>query len=120
MCRIRSLSAALLAASIAAGCSGDDDGGAGGGGEADARPEDGDGSTPGADAAACVPVDDAAAVTIGTAASDDDHALVLPARSASATSWEELDNEALVLDVSGSETGVIGQLVLHQGQTAFS
>src|SRR5205823_6332044 len=37
-----------------------------------------------------------------------------------ATSWGEPDNEALVLEVSGSTRGFIGHLVLHQGAEPFA
>ncbi len=107
------ISAALVLA--ATGCGGDDDdpGNGAGDGGADAEPGAPDG-------AICATVDDTAPVAIGTAAGDDDYALTLTAQAASATGWEQLDNEAVVLDVSGARRGVIGQLVLHQGQTAFS
>ncbi len=69
---------------------------------------------------ACVDVDDAGPVVIGTADAADDYALALPATSASATSWGETGNEALVLEVSGAARGFIGHLVMHQGQTRFT
>ena len=69
-------------------------------------------------AAACVNVDDAAPVVIGTATVADDHALVLPAVAASATRWGTAGNEALVLDVS-TPRRFIGHLILHQGNARF-
>ena len=83
-------------------------------------------AAPDADADAAVPptgctdVDDAAPVAIGVADAADDFALVLPAASASATSWGTAGNEALVLEVSGAQRGLIGHLVMHQGQAMFS
>ena len=71
-------------------------------------------------AAACIEVDDSGPVVIGTADGADDYALALPAASASATSWGTSGNEALVLEVSGAQRGLIGHLVLHQGQTTFA
>ena len=102
------------------GCGDDSPGGRGDGADDDGGGDSGgddDGSeTPPVE---CVPVVDASPVVIGTAGDADEYALALPARSESATRWSEPDNEALVLDVSGSERGVIGQLVLHQGQADF-
>ncbi len=69
--------------------------------------------------AQCVDVDDSGTVAIGSAGTADDFALVLPAASASATSWATASNEALVLEVSGAQRGLIGHLVMHQGQTTF-
>ena len=69
--------------------------------------------------AGCVDVDDAAAVVVGTATAADDYALTLTAQTASATSWGEAGNEAVVLDVRGGSRGFIGHLVLHQGNTTF-
>jgi hypothetical protein len=68
--------------------------------------------------AACVDVDDAAAVVVGTATVADEHALVLPAVTASATRWGTAGNEALVLDVS-TPRRFIGHLILHQGNARF-
>jgi hypothetical protein len=67
----------------------------------------------------CVDVDDATAVPIAKAASADDFALTVTAQTASATSWGEAGNEALVLDVRGATRGFIGHLVLHQGNVTF-
>jgi hypothetical protein len=69
--------------------------------------------------AGCVDVDGSAAIAVATAAVAGEHALSLPATSASHTSWREAANEALYLDVS-SDTRQIGQLVLHQGHDGFA
>jgi hypothetical protein len=110
---------ALLLVPAVTACGGDDDDDADGaseeddgGGEAD------DGDQPPADGE-CTEVDDATALVIGSAASDDDYALVLPAQALSESVWDQVDNEAVVLDVSSAERGVLGQLVLHQGQAEF-
>jgi hypothetical protein len=65
-------------------------------------------------AAACSDVDDVAPIVVATAAVADEHALVLPAITASSTRWGTLGNEALVLDVSTAQR-FIGHLILHQG-----
>ena len=70
-----------------------------------------------ADPDACTDVA-AAPVVIATAPASDEYALTLDAQSASATSWAQADNEALVLDVLRGAT-VLGQLVLHQGRARF-
>jgi hypothetical protein len=67
----------------------------------------------------CTDVTDAGPLVIGTAGDADDYALTLPANSASATSWGEAGNEALVLEISGAKRGLIGHLVMHQGRTVF-
>ena len=114
--RLPALSVAALIAWSACGDDLDRRGGDGDdGGDGGDQGDDGSATPPGE----CVPVDDAAPVVIGRAGGADEYALALPARSESPTRWSEPDNEALVLDVSGSERGVIGQLVLHQGQTDF-
>ena len=82
-------------------------------------PAPGDASSD-APAAACQTVDDATAVTIGQAAGADDYALAVTASSASATDWGVAGNEALVLEVDGAQRGLIGHLILHQGQTPFA
>ena len=69
---------------------------------------------------ACVTVDDRAPVTIATASSADEYALAVEVASASATSWGEAGNEALVLEVTGARRGLIGHLILHQGRTRFT
>ncbi len=119
--RLGSFALLFSTISTAAGCGGDGgDGADDGAPAADGSPSASvDGGAQGdAAAAACVTVREAP-VVVAAAAAQDDHALVLPARSASATRWDEVDNEALVLDVIGSERGVIGQLVMHQGQDSF-
>jgi hypothetical protein len=68
---------------------------------------------------ACIDVTDQAAVVIATAVSADEFALTLDAISASATSWQQAGNEALVLDVLRGGT-FVGHLVLHQGKTPFN
>jgi hypothetical protein len=67
----------------------------------------------------CVDVTDTAPLTIATAPTTGEYALSLPATSASHTSWRELGNEALYLDVTSSSRS-IGQLVLHQGHDGFT
>ena len=57
-------------------------------------------------------------VVIATAPTSDEYALTLDAQSASATSWAQAGNEALVLDVLRGDA-FIGHLVLHQGHTRF-
>ena len=79
------------------------------GGAADQLPPDGEVGD------SCTTIDDAAAVTIATAARADEHALRLTGRAMSATSWATAGNEALVLEVSGAGGRLIGHLVLHQG-----
>jgi len=68
----------------------------------------------------CVLVDDTAAVYVATAATADDFALTLTAKSTSATSWGTSGNEALVLEVAGAHHGFIGHLVMHQGHATFA
>ncbi len=70
-------------------------------------------------AALCQDVDDAAPVTVATAAAADDYALTINLQAASATSWGTAGNEALVLEVSGVQRGLIGHLIVHQGNVAF-
>jgi hypothetical protein len=67
---------------------------------------------------ACVDVTEAPTV-IATAASSDEFALTLDAQSASATSWAQAGNEALVLDVLRGSV-LVGHLVLHQGRAPFT
>jgi hypothetical protein len=69
---------------------------------------------------ACSDATDAAPVAIATADAAGEYALTVTAHSASATSWGEAGNEAVVLEVSGAQRGFIGHLVLHQGQTSFA
>jgi hypothetical protein len=67
----------------------------------------------------CSAVNDSMRTRIGTATTADDYALTVTASSVSATSWGEIDNEAVVLEVWGAQRGFIGHLLLHQGQTQF-
>ncbi|MEO8706214.1 MAG: hypothetical protein ABI867_39655 [Kofleriaceae bacterium] len=69
-------------------------------------------------AAQCVDVNDATDVVVATATAADDHALLLPAIAGSPTRWGTIGNEALVLDVSTERRGLIGHLILHQGDVA--
>jgi hypothetical protein len=62
---------------------------------------------------------DGALLPLATAGAADEYALTIEAASASATSWSDSGNEALVLDVMEDST-LIGNLVLHQGQDRFS
>ena len=81
-----------------------------------------DGGTTGPDAvvaARCVEIDDAAPTIVTTAGAADDYVLAFNGQSASATSWGEAGNEALVLEVRGAQRGVIGHVIVHQGHTAF-
>jgi hypothetical protein len=68
---------------------------------------------------ACSNVTDAAPVAIATPDAAGEYALTITAHSASATSWGEAGNEAVVLEVSSAQRGFIGHLVLHQGTTPF-
>jgi hypothetical protein len=86
----------------------------------DASPGQADGSDVDATPLACSDVTDAAAVVFATATVADDYALTVTAHSASATSWGEAGNEAVVLEVAGAQRGFIGHLVLHQGTTPFA
>lgn len=61
-----------------------------------------------------------ATVSIGTAGTADEYMITIPAQSMSATSWATAGNEALILDVSGSVRGLIGHIVLHQGNDLFN
>jgi hypothetical protein len=66
----------------------------------------------------CKQVGDAP-VTVATAGSADDYALTINIESASPTSWGTAGNEAVVLEVSGQKRGLIGHLIVHQGNTKF-
>ncbi|HUJ62447.1 MAG TPA: hypothetical protein VLX92_28285 [Kofleriaceae bacterium] len=70
-------------------------------------------------ATGCASVTDQAAVAIATAPAQGEYALTVRANSYSATSWGEAGNEAVVLAVSSAQRGLVGHLVLHQGQTPF-
>lgn len=109
----------ILGLVIACAACGGDGGGsstlldAAGGGKADGTGE--------ADAApACIDLDDAADVVVATATGAEEYALSVTARSSSDTRWDVLDNEALILDVTGATHGFIGHLVLHQGRVDFA
>lgn len=65
----------------------------------------------------CVTVTDTA-VTVATAKAAGEYTLALEGQSASATSWGEAGNEALVLEVSTGKR-LIGHLILHQGNAKF-
>lgn len=69
--------------------------------------------------ATCIDIDDASEVVIATATGADEYALSVTAKSMSATQWDEANNEALVLEISGAKRGLIGHLVMHQGRTSF-
>jgi len=119
------LPALLLAAACAAGCGGsdndsdeDDDGGQADG--ADDGADGGDDGTEPPNVEGCLPVDDAAPLALGSAVGADEYALELPAVAGSATSWGEVDNEALVLDVTSAQRGFIGHLVMHRGEDPFA
>lgn len=117
MCRLSVVGLALV---TAVGCSsekGGDDGEGARAADSGARP-DPDAAAP-IEPGPCARVD-GAPVTVGSAVAADDYALVLPAEASSPTRWDRPGNEALVLDVVGSERGLIGQLVLHQGKTRFA
>jgi hypothetical protein len=66
----------------------------------------------------CVTVGDSA-VTVGTAKAAGEYTLALEGQSASATSWGEAGNEALVLEVTTGKR-LIGHLILHQGHAKFA
>jgi len=67
--------------------------------------------------AECVTVTDKP-VTVATAATAGEYTLAFEGHSASATSWGEAGNEALVLEVSAGKR-LIGHLILHQGLATF-
>jgi hypothetical protein len=69
--------------------------------------------------ATCTTVGMSARVTVATAPVAGEYVLKLNARSASATSWGEAGNEAVVLEARGGKRGLIGHLILHQGRTLF-
>nr|HEX4317556.1 hypothetical protein [Kofleriaceae bacterium] len=83
------------------------------------RSSDGGAASDAAPAAACADVDDSAPLAVATATAADDYALTLTATSASATSWGQPGNEALVLEVAGAQRGFIGHLILHHGAAPF-
>ena len=68
--------------------------------------------------ATCVDVGAQTPVVVATAGSADEFALTLDAQSASATSWAQAGNEALLLDVLRSGA-LVGHLVLHAGAAKF-
>jgi hypothetical protein len=72
----------------------------------------------GADPEACIDVSDGQAVVIATAATSDEYALTVEAASASATSWKQAGNEALVLEVLRGGA-LVGHVVMHQGKSRF-
>jgi hypothetical protein len=86
----------------------------------DGLPAQLDGASAIPDATACATVAGVAPIVVGRAGVADDYALTLTAYSAAATSWGQVGNEAVVLEVSGAQRGFIGHLVLHQGQTPFA
>ncbi|HEX4457339.1 MAG TPA: hypothetical protein VIA18_05185, partial [Polyangia bacterium] len=67
----------------------------------------------------CFDVTAAAPTVVATAASSDEFAFTVAAQAMSATSWAQVGNEALVLDVLRGST-FVGNLVLHQGATSFT
>lgn len=60
------------------------------------------------------------AVSLATAGNADEYMITIPAQTLSVTSWATAGNEALILEVSGSVRGLIGHLVLHQGNDLFN
>jgi hypothetical protein len=66
----------------------------------------------------CVEIGDRP-VVVAHAGASDEHALEVTAATGSATRWSEAGNEAVVLEIHG-DRGLIGHLVLHQGQRAFA
>lgn len=87
----------------------------GGPGEGDGAPDAGS-----AGEAACLTVTDGAAVVVATAVGAEEYALTVTAQAASDTAWGAAGNEALVLEVSGAGSRLIGHLVLHQGNAKFA
>ncbi len=77
---------------------------------------DGGGDLAGADP--CIAIG-SAPVVIASAPTSDEYALTVDAQSASATSWAQPGNEALVLDVLRGSGALVGHLVLHQGSARF-
>ena len=67
----------------------------------------------------CTEVDDTTDLAVGTVGTGEEYALTLRARSMSPTRWDQANNEAVVLEVHGATRGLIGHLVLHQGETDF-
>lgn len=62
---------------------------------------------------------DAKLEALGTATTADEYALTIEASAASATSWGESGNEALVLEIRNG-AALVGHLVLHQGADRFA
>ena len=77
----------------------------------------GDGASD-ATAETCVDLGDSAATTIASAGDAAEYVLAFTGHSASATSWGEAGNEAVILEVTGAH-GLIGHVILHQGATPF-
>lgn len=69
-------------------------------------------------AATCVDIDDASATVVATTADATDYVLTFAGKAGSPTSWGEAGNEALILEVAGTD-GLIGHAILHQGATKF-
>ncbi len=61
-----------------------------------------------------------APVKVATAATAGEYGLTIELASASATKWNEANNEALVLEVSGAKSRLIGHLIVHQGKTKLA
>ena len=68
----------------------------------------------------CVAVDNRTQTRLAVAPAADEYVLTVDLQAASATSWGEKGNEALVLEVSGAQRGLIGHLIVHQGRTRFA
>jgi hypothetical protein len=79
-----------------------------------------DGGAVDAAAGACASVTDTAPVTIATADHAAEYTLSITANSESATSWGTAGNEAVVLEIAGSQRGFIGHVILHQGKQPFA
>lgn len=114
--------ALLTVAVLCAACAGGEEAGGpdGGGTAADGKADqiDGEAGDDAGTTATCIEVR-GEPVVIGAAASAGEYALLLPAAADSATSWGEAGNQALILDVSTAARGVVGQIVLHHGDTPF-
>ena len=128
----------LCAALVIAGCGSENasesasiDAGAGTTIANDGGAASGDGATQTGDAGSQRPSDagssseclvtttDAKLDALATAGAADEYALTIEASSASATSWAESGNEALVLEIRNGAY-LIGHVVMHQGADRFS
>ncbi len=140
-CRVAWIACAPLvcAAFVFAGCASESGGGAstidsgtpGSSFEEDSGAASGDAASQNADSGSRAEIDaggasecvvtttDAKLDALATASTADEYALTIDAAAASATSWGESGNEALVLEIRNGAY-LIGHMVLHQGADRFS